>query len=190
MGNRNRFMPSPAADPLDIREIASTNPENYLFCAGFVGARPFEKTRELAESPGADVIQRRHFFVQLFIAPDENLGVLKSKLPNDFCQESGLLQVGFHQENTQIWPNNLQGEAREAPSRTHVGEPTIFHRYPHRRIHTLAKVAIEDLQRVANGCQAYLFIPGQQNLYILLNLKDLVIISRKLEFRQGTADYG
>jgi len=49
---------------------------------------------------------------------------------------------------------------------------------------------IKYLQRVANGCQAYLFIPPQQNLYILLDLKDLVIIGRKLEFRKGTADYG
>ena len=128
--------------------------------------------------------------MQLLVAPDKHLGIIKSKLTNNFREKSGFLQIGLHQKDPQVRPDYLEWQTRESASRTNVGEPTSLHWYGLGGIHTLAKMPIKYLQRVANGCQAYLFIPPQQNLYILLDLKDLVIIGRKLEFRKGTADYG
>jgi hypothetical protein len=50
-------------------------------------------------------------------------------------------------------------------------------------------MTIKYLQRVADGGQVYLLIPSQQNPYILLNLKDLVVVSGELEFSESTANY-
>src|SRR6266851_2780897 len=190
MRDQNGFLPFPTTDLLDFRHVARANPQNNLFRSYLIRSSPVEKSRIFAECPRADVIQRCDFLVQLFIAPYEHLGVIKSKLTNNFCEKGGLFQIRFHQKDPQIWPDNLERQAWKAASRPYVGEPTSPLLYGLGRVHALAKMTIKYLQRVAIGCQAYLLIPRQQNLYILLNLKDLVIISRNLEFRKGTADYG
>src|SRR6266436_9511358 len=109
MGHLDGFTPFPDVDSLNFRQVARPNPKNNLPSSNVIRTRPFEKRREFAERPRTDIIQRSHFLVQLLITPDENLGILKSKLTNHFRQKSCLLKVGFHQENAQVWSNNLQG---------------------------------------------------------------------------------
>src|SRR5438309_208135 len=107
-----------------------------------------------------------------------------------FHVEHDPFDVRFDQENLQTRPYDFQCQSRKTASGTHVGEPTLFQGYGFSGVHTLAKMPVKYLQRVANRCKVNLFIPGQQNLYILLNLKHLIVISRELEFGQSTAYYG
>src|SRR5216684_5720890 len=116
MGHLDGFPPLPTLNLLKLRKVASANPKNNFFRCYLFRRSPIEKGWEFTERPRTDIIQRSHFLVQLFITPDENLGIFKSKLTNDFRQESCLLEVGFHQENSQIWSDNLQGKSWEATS--------------------------------------------------------------------------
>src|SRR6266487_670653 len=116
MRHLDGLTPFPGIDSLNFLQVARPNPENHLPCSCLSRTRPFEKRREFAERPRTDIIQRSHFFVQFLITPDENLGILKSKLTNHFRQKSCLLEVGFHQENAQVWSDNLQGKSRKATS--------------------------------------------------------------------------
>jgi hypothetical protein len=51
-------------------------------------------------------------------------------------------------------------------------------------------MSVKDLQGVANRCQIDLFVPSQQNLYILLNLQDLVVIGGEIEFSERAPNDG
>ena len=84
MRHWNGFLPNPSVIPLDLREITCANPNNHLPRSRLLRAGPLEKSGEFAECSRTDIIQRSHFLVQFLIAPDENLGILKSKLTNDF----------------------------------------------------------------------------------------------------------
>jgi hypothetical protein len=49
-------------------------------------------------------------------------------------------------------------------------------------------MTIKYIQRIADGGEIYLLIPGQQNLYILLNLKHLLFTGGDLKFSQGASN--
>src|SRR5260370_10498513 len=129
-------------DFLNLRDGARGNPQNNLFRCYLIRGSPAKKSREFAERPRADVIQRSDFLVQLFVAPDEHLRVIKSKFTNNFCEKGGLFQIRFHQKDPQIWPDNLEWQTWESASRPNVGEPTSPLPYGLGGIHTLAKVPI------------------------------------------------
>src|SRR5712692_7701065 len=190
MGHLDGFAPVPCGDFLDLGEVASPNPEDNLFCCYLLRTRPLEERREFTQRTGANIIQGSDFLPKLFVAPRQHLCALKSQFTNDFREKCNFSDVGFNQEYLQVRAKDLEGKTRESAPRTHVGEPTMFQRYGIGRIHTLAKMTIKYLQRVTNGGQVYLFIPGQQNVYILLNLKDLVVIGREFEFSEGTPYHG
>jgi len=182
MRNRNRLAPIPSGDLLDFGQVASAGPKNNLFCCYLLRPRPFEEGGEFAERARAHIVKGGDLLPKLFVAPRQHLCVLKSQFSNDFREKCDFLDAGFNQKNLQIWPDNLQGEPWKAASRPYVGEPTVFHRYGHRRIHTLAKMTIKNLQGVTNRGQIDLFVPSQQNLYISLNLQHLVVIRGQIEF--------
>src|SRR5437016_6688147 len=190
MGHWNGFLPVPSADFLDFVEIAGSNPQDNLFCCYLFRPGPLEKVGKFAQSTRTDVLQRRYLLAKLFITSSKNLCAVKSQFTNDFRQKCDLLNVRFDQKNLQTRPDNLQRQARKTAPRTHVGEPTLFQRKGVGSVHTLAKMPVKDLQRVANCRKVDFFIPSQQNLYILLNLKHLIVVGRETEFRQGTAYYG
>src|SRR5712691_3979472 len=99
------FAPVPTRNLLNLGKVSSANPENNLFRSYLIRGSPVEKSREFAERPRAYVIHRGDFLVQLFIAPHEYLGVIKSKLTNNFREKRGLLQIGFHEKDSQIGPD-------------------------------------------------------------------------------------
>src|SRR6266849_1473840 len=108
MRNLDGFAPIPPGDLFNLRKVASANPQNNLFRSYLIRSGPTEKSREFAKSPRAYVIQRGDFLVQLFITPDEHLGVIKSKLTNNFREKRRFFQIGFHQEDAQIRPDDLE----------------------------------------------------------------------------------
>src|ERR1700682_3008378 len=182
------IMPLPTANLLNLREVARPNPQNNLFRCYLFRPGPLEKGGEFTERTRAHVIKRSDLLPKLFVAPREHLRVLKSQFTNDFREKCNFLDVGFDQKNLQIWPDNLQGQARESTARPSVGEPTVFQWDGLGRVHTLAKMTIEYLQRVADRGQVYLLIPHQQNLYILLNLKHLFVSRRELKLAECALD--
>jgi hypothetical protein len=190
MGDLDRFTPVPRPDLLDLWEIASPNPENNLFRCYLFRPCPIQKRRELTERARADIIERRDFLAKLFIAPRKNLYVSKSQFSSDFREKRDFLDVRFDDEDSQVWPDDLQGQTRKSGARSYVGEPTSFEGYSLGCIHAFTEMTIKYLQRVADGGQVYLLVPSQQNPYILLNLKDLIVIGRELKFSESTTNYG
>jgi hypothetical protein len=182
------IMPLPGANLLNLGEVASPNPQNNLFRCYLFRPGPLEKSGEFTERARADVIERSDLLPKLFVAPRQHLCVLKSQFSNDFREKCDFLDVGFDQKNLQIRPDYLQRKAWKSAARTSVGEPTVFQGDGLGRVHTLAKMTIKYLQRVADGGQVYLFIPHQQDLYILLNLKHLFVIHRELKLAECTPD--
>ena len=182
--------PIPGLDPLNLLEISAANPKYNLFGCYLLRPRPRKENREFAQRARAYVIKWCDLLPQLFIAARQHLCAAKSQFTNDFREKCDFLDVGFDQENLQLRSHNLEGQPRKSASRANVGEPTVLQGYGLGGVHTLAKMTIKYLQRVADSRQVYFFIPGQQNLDILLNLKHLIVKGRNLEFSEGAPYHG
>src|ERR1700674_1592942 len=188
MWHLDGFPPLPSADLPNLREVARPDPEDNLFRCYLFRTSPLEKRGKLAQSTRTDVIQRGDLFPKFFITPHKYLGVRKSKSANNFRYKSGLFDVGFDQKDPQSGSDDFERQTRESSPRTHVGEPTILHRCRCRSVHAFAEVTIKYRQWIANRSQIHSLIPAQQNPYILLNLKDLLITGGELELAERTAD--
>src|SRR6266478_1212114 len=102
------IMPLPTANLLNLREVASPNPQNNLFRCYLFRPGPLEKGGEFTERTRADVIERSDLLPKLSVASRQYLCALKSQFTNDFRKKCDFLDVGFDQKNLQFWPDDLQ----------------------------------------------------------------------------------
>src|SRR5215470_12687936 len=138
--------------------------------------RPLEKFRVLAQCPCANVLERGNLLAELFVAPDKHLGIAKAQFANYFEEKCGLFEIRLNQKELQARMQNFEGKARKPGTSTRVGEPTMIDWHRNAGKHALAEVAIKDFEGIADGGQVDLVIPSQQDIYILLNLKHLLVI--------------
>src|SRR5271165_2806912 len=140
--HRHWLSPVPSPDLLDRFQVPPADPQNHGLRRNGLRASPLQEGAELAEGPGAGVIEWRHVFSHVLEAIHKHANIRKLQIPRDFREERGLLDARFDQEKLQIWTHNLHGEAGKAAARTNVGEPTVFHRHSHRGIHAFAEMTI------------------------------------------------
>src|SRR5438552_3093059 len=100
MGNLDRFMPIPCIDPLDLRQVTHSNPQNNVLRCNLFRTCPIKESRELAERSRTDIIEGSHLFPEFFISPRKHLCILKSQFTNDFRKKSDLLDVRLDQVNS------------------------------------------------------------------------------------------
>ena len=117
------------------------------------------------------------------------MSFFKAQFPNDLGKKRRLLDARFNEKDLQSWTHDFKRKAWKAGTSTRVGQPTSLDRHRDARKHALAEVPVEDIQRITNGGQVHFVIPSRQDLYILLNLQDLVVIGRQLELFEGTANH-
>lgn len=137
------FAPVPAQmGLLDLLDVATTDPKDNLFSGNDLRGGPSEEGCEVAKGAGTNEVQRGDLFAKFFVATDEDFGVRKFNISQDFRKKRGFFHVGFDEENLKVGSNNFEGNTGEAGAGAYVGEPTIFHRDGHGGEHAFAEMTI------------------------------------------------